>query len=47
MIPSLYIDAGSGSAVIQMAIGVLVGAGFAVKIYWNKIRYRFSRKNDD
>jgi len=29
-----YIDPGSGSMIIQMIIGVLVGVGITVKIYW-------------
>lgn len=49
MIPSLfhqflipdafaYIDPGTGSVVIQMIIGGLVGAGIAIKVFWFKIK---------
>jgi ABC-type Na+ efflux pump permease subunit len=37
-----YIDPGSGSYFLQMFIGIFIGAIFAVKIYWAKIRSFFS-----
>jgi hypothetical protein len=36
-----YIDPGSGSLVIQMLIGALVGAGIAIKVFWVKLKYKF------
>ncbi len=44
-----YIDPGSGSMVIQMLIGALVGTGIAVKVYWERIKMKFSsfHKNND
>lgn len=36
-----YIDPGSGSVVIQMLIGALVGVGIAVKVFWVKLKYKF------
>ena len=36
-----YIDPGSGSVIFQGLIGVLVGAGIAVKLYWLKIKNYF------
>ena len=41
-----YIDPGSGSAIIQMLIGTLVGLGIALKVYWHKIKMRFSGFSD-
>ena len=44
-----YIDPGSGSIIIQMIIGALVGVGIAVKVFWFKIKLRLSsvfNKND-
>lgn len=44
-----YIDPGSGSMVIQMIVGALVGAGIAIKVYWYKLKEKFfgiSKKND-
>ena len=32
-----YIDAGSGSLILQMLVGVLVGIAIAIKIYWFKL----------
>jgi hypothetical protein len=33
-----YLDPGIGSYLIQIAIGFLVGAMFAFKLYWRKIK---------
>ena len=44
-----YIDPGSGSLVIQMIVGALVGAGITIKIYWYKLKekiFGISKKND-
>tara|TARA_Y100000590_G_scaffold111792_1_gene127490 strand:+ start:2424 stop:2615 length:192 start_codon:yes stop_codon:yes gene_type:complete len=38
-----YIDPGSGSMIVQMLIGTLVGAGIAVKLYWQKIKMKFMK----
>jgi len=32
-----YIDPGTGSYVLQVAIAFLVGAAFSIKIFWKKI----------
>ena len=37
-----YLDPGSGSILIQALIGALVGVGVAIKVYWEKIKYKFS-----
>jgi len=39
-----YIDPGSGSMVIQMIIGALVGVTIALKVYWMKIKEKFTSK---
>jgi len=39
---SAYLDPGTGSVVLQALIGALVGTGIAVKIYWVKLKYKFS-----
>jgi len=36
-----YIDPGSGSMIIQMLIGALVGVGITVKIYWHRLKFKF------
>ena len=40
-----YIDPASGSLVIQIIIGALVGVGITVKIYWYKFKEKISRIN--
>jgi len=37
-----YIDPGSGSLIIQVIIGALIGVGFTVKMYWEKIKFKLS-----
>lgn len=32
-----YIDPGTGSYITQLTIGFLVGGGYLVKVYWQKI----------
>ncbi len=39
-----YIDPGTGSMIIQMLIGALVGVGITVKIYWNRLKFKFDEK---
>ena len=39
-----YIDAGTGSYIIQLAIAGAMGGLFALKIYWGKIRSFFARR---
>lgn len=34
---TLYLDPGSGSFLIQLLIGALMGGALAIKIYWRKI----------
>ena len=44
-----YIDPGSGSIIIQMIIGALVGVGITVKVFWFKIKLRLTscfKKNE-
>lgn len=36
-----YIDPGTGSYILQMLIAGILGAAFAVKIFWNHIRTFF------
>jgi hypothetical protein len=38
-----YIDAGTGSIIIQVVIASLAGGAFAVKIFWKKITGRLKR----
>ena len=38
-----YLDPGTGSIILLSIIGPLVGAGLAIKIYWQKIKMRFTK----
>jgi len=40
----LYLDPGSGSIIFQALIGALVGVGIALKIYWEKIKFKLSSR---
>ncbi len=33
-----YIDPGTGSYFFQLLIGALLAAGFAIKIYWSRLK---------
>ena len=39
-----YIDAGTGSMIIQIVLGSLVGGLFLLKVYWGKIRQFYSKR---
>ena len=46
-----YIDPGTGSVIVQMIIGGLVGVGIAVKVFWFRIKTAlspgFKKNNSD
>lgn len=48
-----YLDPGTGSYVLQMLLGLVVGSLFAIRLCWQRIRAFFSRifgrspRNDD
>lgn len=37
-----YLDPGTGSFLIQGVIAVVVGAGFAIKMFWHRIKALFT-----
>ena len=39
-----YIDPNAGSAIAAAIIGALAGLGITIKLYWEKLKYRLSRK---
>ena len=45
--PSLYLDPGSGSFLIQLLLAALLGGAFAIKIYWKKIKVLFTGKKPE
>ena len=39
-----YIDPNTGSAIFAMLIGAFAGLGITLKLYWEKLKYKLSRK---
>ena len=39
-----YIDPGTGSYIFQIVIALILGMGYALKLYWRKIINLFSSK---
>jgi len=37
-----YIDPGSGSAIIALIVGAIAGLGMTLKLYWVKLKSKFS-----
>jgi len=42
-----YLDPGSGSILLQLVIAAALGAAFAVKIYWKKIKVALSKNKSN
>ena len=42
-----YLDAGSGSMILQLLVGGFAAAGVAMKMYWKRIKDIFGRGGDD
>jgi hypothetical protein len=43
--PQPYLDPGSGSFIIQIAIAALLGLGVAIRVSWSKIKKFFGMKS--
>ena len=39
-----YIDPGSATAIMAMIIGAIAGVGMTFKMYWFKIKHKFSKQ---
>jgi hypothetical protein len=46
-VANAYIDPGTGSFVFQAAIGMLLAAGVAMKLFWKKLTRFVTRKHQD
>ncbi|MEU1756959.1 hypothetical protein ABZ436_30495 [Micromonospora matsumotoense] len=42
-----YLDAGSGSLIVQAVVGGTAGAAVAAKLYWRRLASRFRRRPTD
>ncbi|MEH0981572.1 hypothetical protein [Micromonospora sp. CPCC 205556] len=42
-----YLDAGSGSLIVQAVVGGAAGAAVAAKLYWRRLVTRFRRQPSD
>ena len=42
---SNYIDPNAGSAIAAAIIGALAGLGITLKLYWEKLKFKLSRKD--
>lgn len=38
-----YLDPGTGMVILQALVGVLIGIGITIKVYWHKIREKFRK----
>ena len=43
--PPAYLDPGSGSIIIQLAIAAILGFGVLVRSQWSRIKQFFGKKN--
>jgi len=44
---SAYLDPGVGSMIWQLLVAVGLGVVFSVRMYWQKLKDRFSRRTDN
>ena len=47
LIPLGYLDAGSGSMLLQVLLGGFAAAGVAIKLWWRRIAALFRRERGD
>jgi len=40
-----YLDPGTGSYILQLIIATALGAAFAIKVYWKKIKTFFANRS--
>jgi len=46
-VANAYLDPGSGSLIFQVAVGAVMAASLAVKVFWRRIVSFFSRRSTD
>lgn len=47
MVHLAYLDAGSGSLIVQAVVGGVAGAAVAAKLYWRRLVARLRRQPTD
>ena len=40
-----YVDPGTGSYLVQVLIGLIFGAGYALKVFWGRIIHFFKKNS--
>jgi len=45
--PTAYLDPGSGSMLIQMILGAVLGLGVATRIFWKNIKGWFNKNKSN
>ena len=45
--PAAYLDPGSGSFIIQLAFGAIVGGLVVMRAYWSRIRAYFNKSDQE
>ena len=45
--PSLYLDPGSGSILLQLLLAAILGLGVILRTQWSKIKRLFKRSDDN
>ncbi|MFA6954568.1 MAG: hypothetical protein WC538_01700 [Thermoanaerobaculia bacterium] len=40
-----YLDAGTGSVILQALVAVIAGAALGIRVYWGKLKSLISRKS--
>jgi hypothetical protein len=43
----MYIDPGSGSVILQVALAAILGAGVFLKLFWGKIKSLFKKSDPE
>jgi len=45
--PTAYLDPGSGSFIIQLLFGAVVGGLVVMRAYWSRIRAHFNKSDEE
>ena len=45
--PAAYLDPGSGSMLVQLILGAVLGAGVFIRVFWKNIKSFFTKGKSD